>query len=294
MCKLILRSNTVHRHEPPVANDSIMIIHLDREREFVVISKPGSIPVHASGRYFRHTVLEMMKSDNDITCYSVNRLDRLTSGLMILALSSKASKDLAMEFMSGSVRKEYVARVRGRFPDEVVEVDLPLLTVDRQMGLVIVTPEGKEARTIFRKMSYDAKRNESVVHCRPLTGRTHQIRVHLQYLGYAIANDPLYGPKSVWGEDGGKGGVDLSPHHPDAKKRGLAAHVLEKKEKLLSGNGKYTTSTTPLVAPGTEVNEEDRDYINLDVTSPIALSSQARDIIVKLRRMKDEQENWAQ
>ena len=235
-----------------------------------------------------------MKSDHDITCYSVNRLDRLTSGLMILALTSKASRHLAEEFMSGSVRKEYVARVRGRFPDQIVEVDLPLLTVDRQMGLVIVTPEGKEARTVFKKLWYDVDRDESVVHCRPLTGRTHQIRVHLQYLGHAIANDPLYGPTSVWGEDGGKGGVDLNPHHPDANKRGLAAHVLEKKERLLNGTGKYSASTTPLVVPGTQVDEEDRDYVNLDVTSPIALSSQARDIIVRLRRMKDEQENWAQ
>lgn len=78
-------SNTVHRHEPPVTNDPILILHIDREREFIVISKPGSLvsaysessshlingkqPVHAAGRYFKHTVLEMMESDYGLKCY---------------------------------------------------------------------------------------------------------------------------------------------------------------------------------------------------------------------------------
>lgn len=74
---------------------------------------------------------------------AVNRLDRLTSGLMILALSGPASRDLAEEFKEGKVGKEYIARVRGCFPEEPVTVDQPLLTVDRQMGLVIVAPQGK-------------------------------------------------------------------------------------------------------------------------------------------------------
>lgn len=62
---------------------------------------------------------------------------------MILALSGPASHHLALEFRDGKVQKEYIARVRGCFPEEEVVVDQPLLTVDRQMGLVIVAPEGK-------------------------------------------------------------------------------------------------------------------------------------------------------
>ncbi|ORX40227.1 pseudouridine synthase [Kockovaella imperatae] len=279
--------NTVHRHEPPITNDEIPIIHLDTEREFVVISKPGSIPVHATGRYFRNTVLELMKSEKGMTVYAVNRLDRLTSGLMILALSSKRSQTLALEFRDGNVKKEYIARVRGEFPEGVVEVDLPLLGVDRQMGLVIVTPEGKEAKTLFRRLSYDPERDESVVHCRPLTGRTHQIRVHLQYIGYPIANDPLYSHASIWGPEMGKGGVDLVPHDPTAKARGLAARVVEVRQ----GAGESSDLHGPLAS--TLLKDEDRDLMNLDITSPIPLSKQARDIIVKLRRLKDESEAWA-
>lgn len=62
---------------------------------------------------------------------------------MILALTGKAARRLADEFIEGTVEKEYIARVRGRFPDGEILVDQPLLTVDRQMGLVIVAPQGK-------------------------------------------------------------------------------------------------------------------------------------------------------
>lgn len=57
-------------------------------------------------------------------------------------------------------------------------MDQPLLTVDRQMGLVIVAPQGKEARTVFMRLGYDAKRDESIVRCRPLTGRSKLSAVH--------------------------------------------------------------------------------------------------------------------
>lgn len=62
-------SNTVHRHEPPVSNDPVLVLHVDKEREFIVISKPGSLAVHAAGRYFKHTLLEILKSDHGIKAY---------------------------------------------------------------------------------------------------------------------------------------------------------------------------------------------------------------------------------
>ncbi|WVR06210.1 hypothetical protein IAU60_003240 [Kwoniella sp. DSM 27419] len=274
---LILRNgdridNTVHRHEPPITNDPILVLHIDREKQFVVISKPGSVPVHSTGRYFRHTVLEMMEGDYGIKCYSVNRLDRLTSGLMILALTGKAASRLATEFSEGKVKKEYVARVKGKFPEEEITVDQPLLTVDRQMGLVIITPEGKDAVTVFKRTHYDAERDQSVVECRPQTGRTHQIRVHLQYLGHPIANDPLYSTSDIWGPQLGRGGVDLTPSAAGTSR----AQALEAR----------VGTATP------ETKEVNRELDNIDLTSPIRLSEQARGIIQRLRRQKDSSEGW--
>ncbi|EIW73598.1 hypothetical protein TREMEDRAFT_25081 [Tremella mesenterica DSM 1558] len=285
--ELVLRNgdridNTTHRHEPPIANQPILILYQDKQRGFIVISKPGSMPVHAAGRYFRHTVLEILQSDFGIKAYSVNRLDRLTSGLMILALSGKTASILSKEFEEGRVKKEYVARVKGRFPEEELTVDQPLMTVDRQMGLVIVTPDGKEAKTIFTRMSYDSSRDQSVVHCRPITGRTHQIRVHLQYLGHPIVNDPLYSLPTIWGSSLGRGGVELVPQPAESSRTAaLAARVQA-----------ATTSTTPPALPDDSGRLVDREYDDIDVVSPIRLSKQARDVIAKLRRMKDEQEDW--
>ncbi|OCF43941.1 DRAP deaminase [Kwoniella heveanensis CBS 569] len=276
---LILRNgdrldNTVHRHEPPVTNDPILVLHINREKGFVVISKPGSVPVHTTGRYFKHTVLEMMESDYGIKCYSVNRLDRLTSGLMILALSGKAASNLAKEFVEGKVKKEYVARVKGKFPEEEITVDQPLLTVDRQMGLVIVTPEGKDAVTVFKRISYDAKRDQSVVRCESqlIISAAHQIRVHLQYLGHPIANDPLYSTSEIWGSGLGRGGVDLTP----------SAQGTSRAAALQARVGTATPQSSDI----------NREMDNIDLTSPILLSEQARKIIIRLRQQRDAAEDW--
>lgn len=80
-----------------------------------------------------------------------------------------------------------------------------MLTVAPKVALNRVKPEGKEAKTAFHRISYDGE--TSIVRCRPFTGRTHQIRVHLQYLGHPIANDPLYSNEWIWGPELGKGGA---------------------------------------------------------------------------------------
>ncbi|BEI80740.1 hypothetical protein CcaverHIS002_0112690 [Cutaneotrichosporon cavernicola] len=289
--------NTVHRHEPPVTNDPVVLLHIDREREFCVISKPGSMPVHAAGRYFKHTMLEALLAEHGIKGYAVNRLDRLTSGLMILALSGPASRDLAQEFLEGKVGKEYVARVNGRFPEEEITVDQPLLTVDRQMGLVIIAPEGKDAKTVFTRMSYDASRDQSVVHCRPLTGRTHQIRVHLQYLGHPISNDPIYASEAAFGPGCGRGGVDLVEQ--GEQNTHLAA--LAERVQAAKASGAKTGLPPPVPCDadrlagreqGPERAATTRVTDNVDLTSPIRLSTQARNVIATLRRQRDEAEDW--
>lgn len=110
----------------------------------------------------------------------------------------------------------------------------------------------------------------------------HQIRVHLQYLGHPIANDPLYGLPTIWGENLGRGGVDLVPT-PNARP---SEEVLASRVK--SGKGE----NPELSAKYANTNLEDRAYANIDAASPILLSQQARDIIAKLRRARDEAEDW--
>lgn len=105
---------------------------------------------------------------------------------------------------SQQLEKEYVCRVEGGFPEEEVICEQPILVVSFKIGLCRVDPKGKECRTVFQRLSFNGK--TSVVRCLPVTGRTHQIRVHLQYLGFPILNDPIYG-SSAWGPHRGKGGL---------------------------------------------------------------------------------------
>ncbi|KAI0932696.1 hypothetical protein AcW1_000256 [Taiwanofungus camphoratus] len=324
--------NVVHRHEPPVTSIPVRIIHHDRDREFIVIDKPGSIPVHASGRYFRNSLVEILKNDFGFEkVYTINRLDRLTSGLMIIPLSATRAHELSQEFAAGTIKKEYVARCRGEFPEEEMTCEEPLLTIDRQMGLNVVHPEGKPAKTIFKRLHYDANTGTSVVHCRPLTGRSHQIRVHLQYLGYPIANDPVYSETKIWGEKLGKGGVDLTPSEEraaPAPPEHFQFEAADNPEALthpsMSAAMVVQNAISPLqVIPrrnqkASEVRKDDlkedeqraeqeklREQMNrpkllpretghdIGMGSPVPLSAEMVSIITRLRNMKDEDEDWS-
>ncbi|TKY86204.1 hypothetical protein EX895_005029 [Sporisorium graminicola] len=190
--------NSVHRHEPPVTDEPIKIIHRDDDEGILVIVKPGSIPVHAAGRYLRHTLTDLLRTEHGVEMvYTTNRLDRLTSGIMVCSTKKETASRLGAQFAAGQVSKAYVCRVRGQFPKGEIACKEPILTIDRQSGVNIVHPKGKHCETIFVRLSYDAETDSSVVFCRPITGRTHQIRVHVQYLGHPICNDPIYG-HDVW------------------------------------------------------------------------------------------------
>ncbi|KIJ95091.1 hypothetical protein K443DRAFT_683273 [Laccaria amethystina LaAM-08-1] len=281
--------NVVHRHEPPVTSTPVKVLYHDMEREFLVVDKPGSIPVHASGRYYRNTLIEILVNDFGYKkCYPANRLDRLTSGLMIIPLSPDRARALTDEFMTGTVRKEYVARVRGRFPAEEIVCEQPLLTVDRQMGLNVVHPEGKPAKTVFNLIRYDENTDSSVVRCEPLTGRSHQLRVHLQYLGFPIANDPIYSESRIWGENIGKGGMDTVPS--DERAAPAPPPHLEELTKIVGSPESLRTHKDGKTNNKLLPRETGED---IGMGSPVPLSSEAVGVITRLRNMKDEDEDWS-
>ncbi|KAI0601538.1 RluA family pseudouridine synthase [Biscogniauxia sp. FL1348] len=233
-----LVSHTIHRHEPPVSAAPIGILHEDDD--MIVINKPSGIPVHPAGRYNFNSVIEIMKSERhpEWIAYPCNRLDRLTSGIMFVAKHPKSAGRLTEEIKQREVRKEYLARVIGNFPDGEVVCNEPVLSISPKLGLNRVRATGKTARTVFKKLAYYPSRKPrqgmvpenlptpedggdektrpwilkegySIVRCLPVTGRTHQIRVHLQHLGHPIQNDPIYANQRVWG-------IKLGYNDPDA------------------------------------------------------------------------------
>ena len=223
-------THTTHRHEPPVTAKPIGIVHEDDD--MIVINKPAGVPVHPAGRYNYNCVVEIMRAERGhqwkpLPC---NRLDRLTSGIMFIGKHPKAADKLCTQIQDRTVQKEYVARVIGEFPEDDIVCNQPIMQISPKLGLNRARASGKDARTVFKRLAYyppltpkdsnaeeskdlrsdsekardskmvwKSKRGYSIVRCLPLTGRTHQIRVHLQYLGHPISNDPIYCNQRVFG-----------------------------------------------------------------------------------------------
>ncbi|KAJ8291125.1 hypothetical protein GJAV_G00021670 [Gymnothorax javanicus] len=195
--------NTVHRHEPPVCGHPIEI--LEDNGEVVVVDKPASLPVHPCGRFRHNTVIFILGKEHGLCgLHTVHRLDRLTSGVLLFARTLEVSKRLDQLVRDRQLEKEYLCRVEGEFPEGELVCEQPILVVSFKVGVCRVDPSGKPCRTVFQRLSFNGR--SSVVRCLPLTGRTHQIRVHLQFLGHPILNDPIYG-SSAWGPTRAKGGI---------------------------------------------------------------------------------------
>ncbi|XP_053982991.1 pseudouridylate synthase RPUSD2-like isoform X1 [Hylaeus volcanicus] len=197
-----LLANVVHRHEVPVTSEPITVIHMDED--VVVVNKPASIPVHPCGRYRHNTVVFILAKEYNLKkLRTIHRLDRLTSGILLFGRTPKKARQMEHQIRNRQVHKQYVCRVEGEFPEEEVVCSEPIEVVSYKIGVCKVSEKGKDCVTSFKRLSYNGK--SSVVLCKPQTGRMHQIRVHLQYLGYPVVNDPLYN-HVVFGPQKGKGG----------------------------------------------------------------------------------------
>ncbi|KAJ1729360.1 DRAP deaminase [Coemansia biformis] len=201
-----LITHHIHRHEPPVSTQPLRIVK-ETEDGLLVVDKPASIPVHPSGRYNYNSVTQILEVKHGYKkVFPINRLDRLTSGLLLVGLNADVARSLERNLREHSIQKEYVCKVAGDFPRGRIVCDEPIRVVAHKLGLNCVDREqGKPSLTEFEWLCADGE--HSIVYCRPKTGRTHQIRVHLQFLGYPIANDPLYHNIEVWGQQMGKGGA---------------------------------------------------------------------------------------
>lgn len=176
----------VHIHEP----NPISIKILKIEDELIIINKPSGIPYHPVSGYKNFTVTEIIKKQmnlNKVSC--INRIDVPVSGIVILATKNPEKYHKLM--MKGNIEKYYIALVEGFFEDTIV--DRPLKR-DRNLKSIICS-DGKPSITIFKNLKYNSK--YSLVECQPITGRSHQIRAHLAYLGFPIVGDVMYGYKNL-------------------------------------------------------------------------------------------------
>ena len=164
----------------------------------LVINKPSGFAVHG-GTGISSGVIEALRELRPESRFLelVHRLDRDTSGCLIIAKKRSALRSLHESFRSSGVKKSYLALLQGRWEKKKLIVDQPLLKNVSQGGerMVKISSAGKSSQTLFRRLSlyHDA----TLVEASPYTGRTHQIRVHAAWLGHAIIGDERYGEKEI-------------------------------------------------------------------------------------------------
>ena len=194
---------------PPIALDlepeevAFELIHEDAS--LIVLNKPPGLVIHPAPGHPSGTLVHgLLKHCRDLSGISgvlrpgiVHRLDKDTSGIIVVAKNDRVHNFLANQFKAGSVKKRYTALVHGIIKGQKGEIDLPIARHPRRRKEMAVISGGKPARTRWRKVEAFGNRLSLLV-VSPKTGRTHQIRVHLSHVGHPIVGDAVYGVRQNW------------------------------------------------------------------------------------------------
>jgi 23S rRNA pseudouridine1911/1915/1917 synthase len=182
--------------------EDIPVTVVYEDDDLLVIDKPPGLTVHPAPGHPAHTLVNALlahcsrlaPTDDASRPGIVHRLDKDTSGLMMVAKSASAYANLVNQFKSHSVVKRYLVLVRGRIssPQDIIEA--PIGRSKRNRKRMTVTPDGREASTHYRVVKYFD--SYTLVEASPQTGRTHQIRVHFSSIGHPVVGDATYGARS--------------------------------------------------------------------------------------------------
>jgi len=197
---------TIWHAEPPVDDDYAVLYEDDH---LLAVAKSGNCPVHACGIYIVNTLIARLRRDFGPRVTLAHRLDRETSGVVMLAKNRLANRGLAGMFERGEVAKSYLAVVFGRVAVPDFVVDAPIGKVDARFQYPVeyawgkehdlatylpkrrVDPDGKPARTRVEVIGHRA--DFTTLRLTPEQGRTNQIRVHLAHIGHPLVGDKIYG-----------------------------------------------------------------------------------------------------
>ena len=165
---------------------------------FVIYNKPHKLLTHPKGIYPHPSLCDALKYEFGNDANPAHRLDSETAGLILCSTSKKYETPLKLLFEHNKIKKSYIARIRGKISQARL-INAPILTPSKgakTSNLSIrsqISTLGKEAQTLISPLSFDSKTQSTLLHITPLSGRTHQIRLHLHHIGYPILGDPLYG-----------------------------------------------------------------------------------------------------
>jgi len=176
---------------------------LYEDNDLAVINKPAGLVVHPAPGNYEHTLVNALmsriKNLSDINPQRpgiVHRLDRETSGLIVIAKNNFSHQSLAKQFAKHSIKRKYAAIVEGKveFDENVIELPIERHAIKRKTMSVGFSSKSKYAKTFYRTLK--RSKNFSLLELEPFTGRTHQLRVHLAFLDHPILGDSKYGKNS--------------------------------------------------------------------------------------------------
>ena len=172
------------------------------DEDILVVNKPSGVVVHpGSGNYDNTLVNGLMDYTKHLSDLNgeerpgiVHRIDKDTSGLLLVAKNNKTHQILTEYFKHKEVKREYIALLCGNFPHDTALIDAPIGRDPKERKkMAVIATNAKEAITHLKVIK--RYKNYTLVRLRLETGRTHQIRVHMQYIGYPVYNDPVYNTK---------------------------------------------------------------------------------------------------
>jgi 23S rRNA pseudouridine1911/1915/1917 synthase len=188
----------------PLVPEPIPLGIVYEDDDLLVVDKPAGLTVHPAPGHPNHTLVNAILSHfphlaeigNSLRPGIVHRLDKDTSGLMLVAKNRLAQANLISQFKARSIRKAYLVLVKGQLSPEQGKIEAPIGRDPRNRKRMAVVSRGREARTEYRVIKYVD--NYTLLEVTPETGRTHQIRVHLSAIGYPVVGDPIYGVRSPY------------------------------------------------------------------------------------------------
>lgn len=199
----------VEVEEYDIIPENLNLEYVYDDDDLCVVNKPSGMVVHPAPGALEHTLVHGLMHDLKGSLSGINgvlrpgivhRIDKDTSGLLVVAKNDLAHERLTEQLKNHSMKREYIALVYGVISEEKGRINAPIGRDSNDRIKLAVTKSGKAAITNFKVLKrYEDK---TLILCILETGRTHQIRVHMKYIGHPVVGDPLYGPRKVIGENG--------------------------------------------------------------------------------------------
>ncbi|TPR13939.1 RluA family pseudouridine synthase [Apilactobacillus timberlakei] len=194
------------------------------DNDVLVVNKPQGMVVHPSPGHPDHTLVNALLFHTPLSNINgtfrpgiVHRIDKDTSGLLMIAKNNDAHKSLSEQLKAKSNIREYVALVHGNIKEDKGKIDAPIGRSKKDRKKQAIVDDGKHAVTHFKVL--ERLGEYTLVSCVLETGRTHQIRVHMKYIGHPLVGDPLYGPrKTIKGNGQFLHAAKLGFKHPKTSK----------------------------------------------------------------------------